>query len=166
MYFVYKLYRNNCKKYIHYILLDCAKHARWKIKSVILIKLRALRRNIGLVHIVNLLVLDSSLNICMHVLWNKKKKRINKTSYWYSSIIKNVMTLKCWSLCRFYTHKALKQTLNIIHNKRQYFKYMYKVMGYQLMISGLTVHHGICAINTGERADNMQPICVSTYLNG
>lgn len=77
------------------------------------------------------------------------------------------MTLKCLSFCRFYTHKALKQTLNIIHNKRQYFqfKYMYKVMGYQLMISGLTVHD-ICAINTGERADNMQPFYVSTYLNG
>lgn len=149
--------------YIHYILLDCAKHARWKIKSVILIKWRALRRNIGLVHIVNLLVLDSSLNICMHVLWNKKKELTKQVIDIppYSR-----MTLKCWSLCRFYIHKALKQTLNIIHNKRQYFKYMYKVMGYQLMISGLTVHHGICAINTGKRADNMQPICVSTYLNG
>lgn len=30
------------------------------------------------------------------------------------------MILKCLSFCRFYTHTALKQTLNIIHNKRQY----------------------------------------------
>lgn len=38
-------------------------------------------------------------------------------------------------------------------------------MGYQLMISDLTVH-GICAINTGERADNMQPFYVSTPMSG
>lgn len=32
---------------------------------------------------------------------------------------------------------------------------MYKVMGYQLMISGLIVYYGICVINIGKRVDNM-----------